>query len=76
MIDYFALALGHGLMVIALVRLLMRDALDTDPLLARIKAEDASRRKNASTSGRNAARRARHGAAGAGARDGDDGMPN
>jgi hypothetical protein len=63
MIDYFALALGHGLMVIALLRLVMRDALDFDPLIASITAEDADRRKSASIAGRNQARRARQQAA-------------
>ncbi len=57
MIDYFALALGHGLMVIALLRLFMRDALDADPLIEGIKAEDAARRKAASSAGRKQARR-------------------
>lgn len=59
MIDYFALALGHGLMVIALLRLLVRDGLDADPLTKFIKSEEASRRMGASTAGRNEARRAR-----------------
>jgi len=66
MIDYFALALGHGLMVIALLRLVMRDALDVDPLIASITAEDADLRKSASIAGRNQARRARQQAAAAG----------
>ena len=63
MIDYFALALGHGLLAIALLRLMMREGLDSDPLIAEIKAETASNRKAASVSGRNAARRARDGVA-------------
>lgn len=58
MIDYFALALGHGLMVIALLHLFMRDGLDADPLIEGIKAEEAARRKSASSAGRNQARRA------------------
>lgn len=57
MIDYFALALGHGLMVIALLRLFMRDALDADPLIEGIKAEEAARRKAVSSAGRNQVRR-------------------
>lgn len=61
MIDYFALALGHGLLAIALLRLVMRDGLDSDPLIAALKDETADNRKATSTSGRNAARRARHG---------------
>lgn len=61
MIDYFALALGHGLIAIALLRLVLRDGLDADPLLAEIAAETADNRKAASIAGRNAARRARGG---------------
>ena len=61
MIDYIALALGHGLLAIALLRLMMRDGLDTDPLISRIKAETDDNRQAASASGRNAARRARSG---------------
>jgi hypothetical protein len=56
MIDHIALALGHGLMVVALLRLFMRDALDADPLIEGIKAEDAARRKAARTAARNHAR--------------------
>jgi len=59
MIDYFALALGHGLLAFALLRLFMREGLDSDPLIAEIEAETQSNRKAASVSGRNAARRAR-----------------
>ncbi|MEQ5787774.1 hypothetical protein J3454_07720 [Erythrobacter sp. NFXS35] len=59
MIDYFALALGHGLMAIALLRLVMRQDLDDDPLLAQIKGDAEESRKAATAAGRNAARRAR-----------------
>jgi len=59
MIDYFALALGHGLLAIALLRLVLRDAIDEDPLIADIKAQTADNRKATSAAGRNAARRAR-----------------
>jgi hypothetical protein len=59
MIDTFALALGHGLLAVALLRLVMRAGLDEDPLIASIEAETDSNRKAASVSGRNAARRAR-----------------
>ena len=59
MIDYFALALGHGLMAIALLRLVLRDDLDGDPLLTRLKADTAAYRMASSAAGRNAARRAR-----------------
>ncbi len=33
MIDYFALALIHGLLAIAMLRLVRRDSLDLDPAL-------------------------------------------
>ena len=59
MIDYFALALGHGLLAIALLRLVMRAGLDVDPLIEEIKAETTSNRKATSVAGRNAARRER-----------------
>lgn len=59
MIDYFALALGHGLMAIALLRLVLREDLDVDPLLGQLKKDTADHRMAASTAGRNAARRAR-----------------
>lgn len=58
MIDYFALALGHGLMAIALLRLLLRHDLEVDPLLDRLKADMAANRKAASAAGRSAARSA------------------
>ena len=59
MIDYFALALGHGLMAIALLRLVLRADVDADPLLGQMKSEAAEHRMAASPAGRNAARRAR-----------------
>ncbi|MCB2088061.1 MAG: hypothetical protein R3E18_11380 [Sphingomonadaceae bacterium] len=34
MIDYFTLALGHGLIALALIRLLMRNDLDEEELSA------------------------------------------
>ena len=63
MIDYFALALGHGLLAIALLRLMLRDGLDADPLIGELKAETEGNRKATSDSGRNAARRAKAGGA-------------
>ncbi len=57
MIDYFALALGHGLIAIALLRLVLRDGLDVDPLISTIAAETAENRKSARSAGRKAARR-------------------
>jgi len=59
MIDYFALALGHGLLAIALLRLVMREGLDEDPLIGSINDEAKANRKATSTAGRNAARRER-----------------
>jgi hypothetical protein len=59
MIDYLALALGHGLLAIALLRLVLRADLDADPLIREIAETTTSNRKAASPSGRNAARRAR-----------------
>jgi len=73
MIDYFALALGHGLMAVALLRLVLREDVDSDPLIARLKSETAENRMAASTSGRNAARRSRGKAAADGGADGADG---
>lgn len=59
MIDYFALALGHGLIAVAMLRLVLREGLDSDPLIEQIKAEAQENRKATSIAGRNAARRAR-----------------
>lgn len=59
MIDYFALALGHGLIAIALLRLVLRDGLDADPLIGSITSEAADNRKASSVAGRNEARRAK-----------------
>jgi hypothetical protein len=61
MIDYIALALGHGLMAVALLRLVLREDLDGDPLLQQLKEDTAANRKAASTAGRNATRRAKAG---------------
>ncbi|MEM9500665.1 MAG: hypothetical protein AAF941_02345 [Pseudomonadota bacterium] len=58
MIDYFALALGHGLLAVSLLRLVWRDDLDVDPLLHTLKEEERQNRKAASVAGRNARRRA------------------
>jgi hypothetical protein len=48
MIDKFALFLGHALLGIAMLRLVARDGLDIDPLLARLapgKRAAAGRRR-------------------------------
>ena len=59
MIDHFALALGHGLLAIALLRLVMAPGLDEDPLIGAIRKEAKDKRDATSTAGRNAARRER-----------------
>lgn len=66
MIDHFALALGHGLLAIAMFRLLTRAGLDEDPLIGAINAEAEEARRKTSAAGRSAARRAKapHAAAG------------
>ncbi|QUL37113.1 hypothetical protein [Erythrobacter sp. JK5] len=48
MIDYFALALGHGLMAVALLRLFFRPDLEVDPLL-RDLADEADRKRREAT---------------------------
>ena len=47
MIDYFALVLGHGLLVLAFVRLVMRDSLDVDPALTELEQEAKAKRPDA-----------------------------
>jgi hypothetical protein len=59
MIDYFALALGHGLLAFALVHLFFRAEVDHDPLINSIKEKVRAHRMTASTAGRNAQRRAK-----------------
>ncbi|MFO6448791.1 hypothetical protein ACLBKU_16780 [Erythrobacter sp. NE805] len=51
MIDYFALALGHGLLAIALLRLVVKPGLEADPLIGSLSKDPKG--------GRKAARRAR-----------------
>ena len=46
MIDYFALALGHGLLVLAFLRLVTRDSLDTDPAISELKEAAKAKRPN------------------------------
>ncbi len=58
MIDHLALAIGHALLAVALLRLVLRAGLDDDPLIGDIEAEAADRRKRTSSAGRSAARRA------------------
>ncbi len=56
MIDYFALALGHGLLAIVLLRLVWRDDLDVDPAIADNQAAEEQRRKDALAARKQAAR--------------------
>jgi len=67
MIDHFALALGHGLLAVAMLRLFLHNGLDNDPLIDAIKAETAGQRAASGTAGRAAARRARTDTAASGA---------
>lgn len=57
MIDYFSLALGHGLLAIALLRLVMREELDVDPHIQSFVDALRARRDASSVAGRNANRR-------------------
>ncbi len=59
MIDYIALSIGHGLIAIALLRLVMRDGLDVDPLLESFREKERERRKARSNAGRAARRRSK-----------------
>jgi len=59
MIDYFSLALGHGLLAIALLRLVMRENLDVDPLIKRY-SDTAKAKREAATVSRRASKRAAH----------------
>jgi len=45
MIDHIALAIGHGLLAIALLRLFVREDLNVDPLLDGFKAASLARRR-------------------------------
>ncbi len=56
MIDYFALALGHGLLAIVLLRLVWRDDLDVDPAIADNQVAEEQRRKDALAARKQAAR--------------------
>lgn len=77
MIDYLSLALGHGLLAVALLRLVMRDGLDVDPRLKEI-AEKADKERAAGTNAGRAARRrgGGGGGGGAGARNTPDAKEN
>lgn len=72
MIDQFALALGHGLLAVALLRLALRGDVDADPLVGELAEEAAARRRAQSSAGRKAARRAAQAGDIASGRPGDD----
>ncbi len=61
MIDTIALALGHALLVYALLRLTLRADVDEDPLLARLQQEAEVRRRATSAAGRKQQRNAGRG---------------
>ncbi|MEM9310726.1 MAG: hypothetical protein AAGA34_04705 [Pseudomonadota bacterium] len=46
MIDYIALSIGHGLLALAFLRMVMRDGLDVDPLLDRLRQSARARRQD------------------------------
>lgn len=58
MIDYIALAIGHGLLAFALIHLFLRDGVDVDPLIDGIKEQMRQNRMQSSSTGRSARRRA------------------
>jgi hypothetical protein len=58
MIDYIALAIGHGLLAVALLRLALRGDVDDDPLLSSLASDAQADRQSSSAAGRNARRRA------------------
>jgi hypothetical protein len=59
MIDYLSLALGHGLLAIALLRLVMRKDLDEDPRIAEYAAKAEAIRAKELTKNRSGDRTAR-----------------
>ncbi|AWW73387.1 hypothetical protein CD351_02975 [Erythrobacter sp. KY5] len=59
MIDYFALALGHGLLALALFRLVLREETDVDPRLKELDEKAQAAREAGSAASRNARRRER-----------------
>ncbi len=52
MIDYLSLALGHGLLAVALLRLVLLDDLDVDPRVKEHKQRAEAERSAATNSGR------------------------
>lgn len=56
MIDYLSLAIGHGLLALALLRLVMRADLDEDPTLKALADKAEAEREATSGSARRARR--------------------
>ncbi len=63
MIDYFALALGHGLLAIALLRMVFSDDLDVDPAITANHDAETQARADALATRKQAARDQAHGEA-------------
>ncbi len=59
MIDYFSLALGHGLLALMALMLLVRDDLDDDPALGALDEAITKERHRASKARREKQQRAR-----------------
>ena len=59
MIDYFSLALGHGLLALMALMLLVRDDLDDDPALGALDEAITKERHRASKARREKQHRAR-----------------
>jgi len=64
LIDYFALALTHGLLLVALLRLIGREDVDVEPLLSEeeTEAEAATKPSETGAAARRAARKRRRNA--------------
>ncbi len=58
MIDYLSLALGHGLLAIALLRLVMREELDVDPRIEEYTEKTEADRAASTVAGRASRRNA------------------
>ena len=57
MIDYLSLAIGHGLLALALLKLVMRADLDEDPAIKALAEKADAEREASSMVGRAARRR-------------------
>lgn len=47
MIDYIALTLGHGLLVLVFLRLVLRESLDVDPTISEMQEKAQAQRPRA-----------------------------